>query len=76
MVDIFEFWSLINKAATVHPQDKIIFDRLKSSHGFDLRCLPSNVAGKPLPCRRRGAGGPQLLPGPRLVFLEYVVAVR
>lgn len=45
MTDIFEFWSRIGKSDRIHPEDKPIFDRLKSSHGFDLRCLPSNIAG-------------------------------
>jgi hypothetical protein len=45
MTDIFEFWSRIGKSDRVHPDDKPVFNRLKSSHGFDLRCLPSNIAG-------------------------------
>jgi hypothetical protein len=45
MSNIFEFWSQIGKADRIHPADKPIFARLKSSHGFDLRCLPSNISG-------------------------------
>lgn len=46
MTDIFKFWSLIDQAETIHPLDRPIFDRLKDSHGFDMRCLPSNFGGK------------------------------
>jgi hypothetical protein len=46
MANIFKFWSKIGQADTIHPLDRPVFDRLKDSHGFDLRCLPSNVAGK------------------------------
>lgn len=46
MADIFKFWSEIGQADRIHPLDKPVFDRLKDSHGFDLRCLPSNVSGK------------------------------
>ncbi|MEY9634111.1 hypothetical protein ABIF66_002340 [Bradyrhizobium japonicum] len=46
MADIFKFWSTIGRSDTVHPLDKPVFARLNSSHGFDFRCLPSNIGGK------------------------------
>jgi hypothetical protein len=46
MGDIFKFWKNVDKSATIHPADKPIFDRLKKAHGFDLRCLPLNFAGR------------------------------
>jgi hypothetical protein len=43
-VDIFDFWAGVPGEAREHPADRAILTR--SDHGFDLRCLPSNVDGR------------------------------
>ncbi|MCJ2121128.1 hypothetical protein [Methylobacterium sp. J-077] len=43
-VDIFDFWADVSGDAHEHPADRDVLAR--SDHGFDLRCLPSNVDGR------------------------------
>ena len=42
--DLFDFWAEVPGDATQHPADIDTLARTK--HGFDLRCLPSNVDGR------------------------------
>lgn len=42
-VDIFDFWSEIDPADTVHPADRKVLSR--ADHGFDLNCLPAAFMG-------------------------------
>jgi hypothetical protein len=45
-VDIFEFWSQIDRGARIHPADKRVFDRMRpEKHGFRLDCLPACFTG-------------------------------
>jgi hypothetical protein len=45
MTDIFAFWGQIDKSDRIHPADRPISERLRSSHGLNLKCLPSNISG-------------------------------
>jgi hypothetical protein len=46
MIDIFEFWSRIKRGEQIHPDDKIVFDRMSPErHGFKLDCLPGCFGG-------------------------------
>ena len=46
---LFDFWAQVPGSARVHPADAPIFARFnrggEPTHGFDLRCLPSNIDG-------------------------------
>jgi len=47
VVDIFEFWSRVQRGTLVHPADRKVFDRLDpAKHGFQLNCLPGCFAGR------------------------------
>jgi hypothetical protein len=43
-MDIFEFWSLIDPAARIHPADEAVLRRVPN-HGFDLDALPGCFMG-------------------------------
>jgi hypothetical protein len=42
-MDIFDFWARVEPADHVHPEDRDMLSRV--DHGFDLRCLPGQLAG-------------------------------
>jgi hypothetical protein len=42
-VDIFKFWSEIERDEHVHPRDRDVLSRV--DHNFDLRCLPTCFSG-------------------------------
>ena len=45
-VDLFEFWSQIDRGARIHPADKRGFDRIRpEEHGVRLDCLPACFTG-------------------------------
>lgn len=41
--DIFDFWARVAPGDHVHPDDRDMLSRI--DHGFDLRCLPGQLAG-------------------------------
>lgn len=42
-VDIFDYWRDVAHDARMHPKDAAVLAR--TDHGFDLRCLPGQLAG-------------------------------
>ena len=47
LIDIFDFWSHVERGTLVHPADKEVFNRLDAAkHGFRLDCLPGCFAGR------------------------------
>ncbi|GMV23267.1 MAG: hypothetical protein AMXMBFR57_32160 [Acidimicrobiia bacterium] len=42
-VDIFDYWRDVPLDARMHPDDADVLAR--TNHGFDLRCLPGQLAG-------------------------------
>src|SRR5688572_435524 len=41
--DIFDYWRNVPPEAKTHPEDADLLAR--TDHGFDLRCLPGQLAG-------------------------------
>lgn len=42
-IDIFDYWARVPPADHVHPEDRDMLSRVQ--HGFELRCLPGQLAG-------------------------------